>query len=104
MPFSHQCTKNHDHMISNSQNMMWIALQVILGHLCLLPNFWPKKSTYLKKRKKHLDISSFYTCIPKFLKNDAKALQVILGQFSPFCSIFGPKLKFSKNEKVPETY
>ena len=104
MPFSHQCTKNHDHMISNSQNMMWIALQVILGHLCLLPNFWPKKSTYLKKRKKHLDISSFYTCIPKFLKNDAKTLQVILGQFLPFCSIFGRKLKFSKNEKVPETY
>ena len=61
----HQCTKNHNHMIFNSQNMMWIALQVILGHLCLLPNFWPKKSKFLKKRKKHLDISSFYTCIPK---------------------------------------
>ena len=31
----HQCTKNHNHMIFNSQNMMWIALQVILGHLWL---------------------------------------------------------------------
>ena len=48
----HQCTKNHNHMIFNSQNMMWIALQVILGHLCLLPNFWAKKSKFLKKRKK----------------------------------------------------
>ena len=35
----HQCTKNHNHMIFNLQNMMQIALQVILGHLCLLPNF-----------------------------------------------------------------
>ena len=61
----HQCTKNHNHMIFNSQNMMWIALQVILGHLCLLPNFWPKKSKFSEKRKKHVDISSFYTSIPK---------------------------------------
>ena len=37
----HQCTKNH--MTFNSQNLMWIALQVILGNLYLLPNFWLKK-------------------------------------------------------------
>ena len=30
------------------------------------------------------------------------ALQVMLGQFLPFYSIFGPKLKFSKNEKMPK--
>ena len=29
----HQCTKNHNHMTFNSQNMMWIELQVVLGHL-----------------------------------------------------------------------
>ena len=33
------------------------------------------------------------------LKIMLTALQVILGQFLPFYSIFGPKLKFSKNEK-----
>ena len=38
-------------MIFSSQNMMWIALQVILDHLRLLPNFWPKKSNYLEKDK-----------------------------------------------------
>ena len=37
------------------------------------------------------------------LKMMSTALQVILGQFLPFYSIFGPKLKFSKNEKMPKT-
>ena len=32
------------------------------------------------------------------------ALQVILGQFLPFYSIFGPNLQFLKNEKMPKTY
>ena len=85
----HQCTKNHNYIIFNLQTMMWIALQVILGHFCLLPNFWPRKSNFLKKRKKargyiiilllhskncnHLMYSS--------LKMMPTALQVILGQF-----------------------
>ena len=60
----HQCTKNYNHMIFNSKNMMWIALQIILAHLCLLASFWSKNSKILKKRKKHLNISSFYTCMP----------------------------------------
>ena len=55
-----QCTKNRFHMIFNSQNITWIALQTILGHLCLLPNFWPKKSNFLKNEKKRLEILSFY--------------------------------------------
>ena len=38
-------------MIFHSQNMMWIALQVILSHLCFLPNVWVKKSKFLKKKK-----------------------------------------------------
>ena len=36
------------------------------------------------------------------LKMMPTALQVMLGQFLPFYSIFGPKLKFSKNEKMPK--
>ena len=32
------------------------------------------------------------------------ALQVNLGQFLPFYSIFEAKLKFSKNEKMPKSY
>ena len=47
-------------MIFNLQNM-WIALQVILGHLCLLPNFWPQKSKFLKKKKKNAWIYHHFT-------------------------------------------
>ena len=99
-------------MISNSQNMMWIALQVILGHLGILPNFWPKKSKFLKNRKKtpgyiiilHLHPKSHNHLMYSLLKMMPTALQVILGQFLPFHSIFDPKLKNSKNEKKPKTY
>ena len=88
----HQCTKNWNHVIFNSQNVMWIALQVILSYLCLLPNFWPKKSKFLKKRKKHLGISSFYTCIPKItiiwcivpLKWCRQHYRLCLANFCPF--------------------
>ena len=108
----HQCTKSNNHMIFNLQNMMWIALQVILGDLCLLPYFWLSKSKSLKKRKKipgyiiilHLHLKSHNHLMYSSLQMMPTALQVILGQFLPFYSIFGPKLKFSKNEKMPETY
>ena len=74
--------------------MMWIALQVILGHLCLLPNFWPKKSKFLKKRKKHLNIhlniilhlhpKNYNNLMYSSLKLMPAALPVILGQFLLF--------------------
>ena len=102
-----QCTKNPNQMIFNSQNMMLIALQVILCHLCLLPNFWHKKSKFLKKKKKipgyitilHLHPKNHNHLIYSSLKMMQTALQVILGQFLPFYSVFGPKSKFTKNEK-----
>ena len=112
MDILHWCTKNHNNMIFNSQNLMWIALQVILGHLYLSPNFWPKKSKFLKKKKKtpayitilHLHRENHNHLIYSSLKMMPTALQVIINQFSPFYSIFGPKLKFSKNEKMSKTY
>ena len=95
----HQCTKNHNYMIFNLQTMMWIALQVILGHFCLLPNFWPRKSKFLKKRKKArgyiiillLHSKNHNHLMYSSLKMMPTALQVILGHFLLFYSIFGPK-------------
>ena len=95
-------------MIFNSQSMMRIALHIIMGHLCLLLNFWPKKSKLLKKKKKtpgyiiipHLYPKNHNHLMYSSLKMIPTTLQVILGQFLPFYSIFGPKLKFSKNEKM----
>ena len=106
----HWCTKNQNHMISNSQNV-WIALAIILGHLRLLPNFWPKKSNFWEKEKipgyiiiLHLHSKNYNHLMYSSLKIMPTALQVVLGQFLPFYSISGPKLKFSKNKKIPKTY
>ena len=86
-------------MIFNSQNM-WIALQVILGYLCILPNFWPQKSKFLKKKTKtktpgyiiilHLHPKNHNHLMYSSLKMMLAALQVILGQFLPH---FWPKIK-----------
>ena len=109
----HQWTKNYNHMIFNSQDMMWIALQVILGHLCLLPNFWPKKSKFFKKRKNkpgyiiilHLNPKIHNHLMHTSLKMMPTALQIILGQFLPFYFHFWPKIKiFKKWKKMPKTY
>ena len=72
---------------------MWIALQVILVHLCLLPNFWLKKSKFLKKGKNtwiynhlHLHPKNHNHLMYSSLKMMPTALQVILGQFLPLNS------------------
>ena len=44
--YTHRCTKYHNRMIFNSQNGMWMALQVILGDLWLLASFLPKKQNF----------------------------------------------------------
>ena len=108
----HQGTKNHNHMLFNSQNMMWIALQVILGYLCLLPNFWPKKIKMFEKKKKtpgyiiilHLHPKNHNHFMFSSLKMMPTVLQVSLGQFLPFYSIFAPTLKFSKSKEIPKIY
>ena len=78
---------------------MWIALQVIFGYLCLLPNFWPKKSKFFFKKKKkppgyiiilHLHPKNHNHLMYSSLKMMLAALQVILGQFLPH---IWPKIK-----------
>ena len=91
--------------------MMWIALQVILGHLCLLPNFWPQKIKIFEKKKKtpgyiiilHLHPKNHNHLMYSSLKMMPTALQVILGQFLPFYSIFVPKLKFFPKKCLKRT-
>ena len=96
----------------DSHYMMWIALQVILGHLCLLPNFWPQKIKIFEKKKKtpgyiiilHLHPKNHNHLMYSSLKIMPTALQVSLGQFLLVYSIFGPTLKFSKNGEIPKIY
>ena len=103
----HQCTKNDNHMIFNLQNMMWIALQVILGDLCLLPYFWLSKSKSLKKRKKipgyiiilHLHLKSHNHLMYSSLQMMPTALQVILGQIFALLFHFWSKIKIFEKWK-----
>ena len=67
-----KCTKNHDHMLYCSWDMVHDRCSCyffILGYFCPFysPN-WPKK-TKLKKKKweKRLEISSFYSSVPKIM-------------------------------------
>ena len=88
---------------------MWITLQVILGHLRLLPNFWPKIFEEKKKSPRHIIVLHLHPKSHNYLMYGALkmiliALQVSLGQFLPFYSIFSQNLQFLKNGKMPKTY
>ena len=65
----HKCTKNHDHMLYCTWDMVRdIKLFFILGYF--LPFYTPnnlKNQNFKKKVKKHLEISSFYTRVPKMM-------------------------------------
>ena len=69
--------------------------------------FLAQKVTISEKKKKipgyitflHLHPKNHNHLIYSSLKMMPTALQVILGQFLPFYSVFGPKSKFTKNEK-----
>ena len=106
------CTKNHTHMVYSYQEMMCTSVQSIQAPLCPFHTFWSKSSKFLKKKKKshayililHLHPKNHNHLMYSPLKMMLTALTVIFGQFLPFYSIFGPKLIFSKNEKMPKTY
>ena len=111
----YKCTKSHNHMSSGSWDTKWnTEFLVILGH------FWPFypppslmttwKIKILKNWKKHLEISSFYTCVPKMIW----CILLEVWNFFSFSNIFCPfaphpsltiqKSKFWKNEKTAWRY
>ena len=68
----HKCTKNHDHMLYCSWDIMvhdrcnfYFSFGAIFCFLTPTP--W--KSKFLKNEKKPLEISSFYTFVPKIMIN-----------------------------------
>ena len=84
--------------------MIWVALQVILGHLCHLPNFWNKKSKFLGKKPKSSWINYHFTPASQtlqslFLKND---VHIITGYSWPIIALlfhFWSKIKISEKWK-----
>ena len=61
------CTKNHNHMRYGSWDREWERhyFFVILVVFCPFTPLTTQKIQLLKKWKKHLKMSSFYTCAPK---------------------------------------
>ena len=63
----HMCTKNHNHMMYSSSDTEWDRHK-FLSFWAILSPFTPlmtQQIKILKKWKKHLEMSSFYTCVPK---------------------------------------
>ena len=64
-----QCTKNHDHMLYSSWDMVCDRYNYFSFWAMFCP-FTPvtaQKIKIKKKWKKHLEISSFYTSVPKIM-------------------------------------
>ena len=69
----HKCTKNHDDMLS----LMLFCSWDMVHDGCNYFSFWavfcpftpvtPQKIKISQKWRKHLEISSFYTCVPKIM-------------------------------------
>ena len=66
----HKCTKNHDHMLYCSWDMVHDRCNCYFSFWAIFCPFTPlttQKIKISKKWKKHLEISSFYTCVPKIM-------------------------------------
>ena len=63
----HKCTKNHDYMLYCSWDTMRDGCNSYYLFWAINCFFNNPKSQNLKKEKKLLEISSFYTCIPKIM-------------------------------------
>ena len=68
---SPKCTKYHNHICYTVPEIWYVIVVIIIFHFGLffplLPHWQPEKSKWKKKEKKHLEISSFYTSIPKII-------------------------------------
>ena len=60
----HMCTKNHNHTRYGSWYMEWDFL-IFWAISCTCTPLTTWKIKILKKWEKHLEMSSFYTCVPK---------------------------------------
>ena len=66
----HKCTKNHGHMLYCSWDMVHDKCNCYFSFWAIFCPFTPltaQKIKILKKWKKHLEISSFYICVPKIM-------------------------------------
>ena len=82
----HKCTKNYDHMVNCSWDMVCDRCNCCFSFWAIFCPFTPltgQKIKFSKQWKKPLEISSFYTHLPKIMIR-WYTLFFILGYFLPF--------------------
>ena len=98
------CTKSHNH-IWGSPPEIHSGTDRIFCHFrpffALLPPLTTRKIKILKKCKKHLEISSFYTCVPQttIIWSATKFLS-FWTIFCPFTPLITQKIKILKKPKI----
>ena len=108
----HNCTKNHDHMLYCPWDMARDRCNCYFSFwaiFCPLTPLTAQKIKISKKRKKHLEISSFNTSAPKIMiicYTDPEIWCVtheivffILDIFCPFTTLTAQKIKISQKWK-----
>ena len=103
----HMCTKNHNHMRYGSWDTEWNR-----GLFCHIGQFFalfPPKNTEnqnFEDWKKHLEISSFYTCVPQmkmcsswYMEHNTHNFLSFWTSFFPFTSLTTKKIKLLKKLK-----
>ena len=66
----HKCTKNHDHKLYCSWDMVCDTCNCYFSFCAIFCPFTAQKSkfqNFKKKKKNYLEISLFYTCIPQIM-------------------------------------
>ena len=112
----HKCTKNHDHMLYSSWAMVCVGCNCYFWFWIIFNPFTPltaQKMKISKKWRKQLEISSFYTSVPKIMIigytvpeiwHMTDVIIIFLGYFLPFYPLTDRKMKMSKKLKSTSRY
>ena len=117
----HKCTKNHDHRLNCSWDMVCAGCNCCFSFWTIFYPFTPltaQKIKISKTWKKHLEISSFYTSVPKIMIKGYTIPKIwrmadvififILGYFLPFYPPNSRKnenlKKIKKHLEIPSFY
>ena len=96
----HMCTPYYDQMMYGSWDMVRDRCNCYFSFWAIFCPFTPltaQKIKILKKWKKHLEISSFYICVPKIMIRWCTVLEIwcvtdlIIFHFEPFLPFYTPK-------------
>ena len=110
----HKCTKNQDHMLYYSWDMVCDGCNCYFSFWTIFCSFTPltaPKMKISKKWKKPLEMSSFYTSVPKIMiiwcnivpevsqRDGCNCYFFILGYFLPFYPLTAQEIKISQKWK-----